>query len=1082
MPSLPPPRVTEIYYNGAWHDISSSMRETSAVKISRGVPRLGARADPTTATATLDNRSGDYSPRNPNSALFGKVGRNTPWRFSVNAGGPYLALPTGTYALSTPDAAVLDITADIDVRMDIALTSWSSPQMLAARYATGGNLAWTLETDTAGRLVLRWSPTGLGADKRYAVSTVPIPATAGQRLRVRATLDVDNGSAGCTAQFWVAHGRGGMWVRLGTPVTAAGTTSLYNATAPLHIGDNVLTTTADGTSGLLRLQGSVYALQVYAGIGGALRVDVAPERQAAVGATAFTDGTGLPWTLSGTASLANRCVRMEGEVPAWPPSRDLSGADRTVQITPAGIMRRLDSGTRPLDSALRRFILGAAPVECWPLTDGEQATQAAALLGSPAAKFTGDVPPKWGKGSVASWLEPTLLTDEAGTGQILATLGTPTPSGAWSVDVVRGGVTTAEFPSIRDSGLGSDSSPRTVWNLLFLVGPAKVQLTRDVYTTDASSTSILADLALPALFENRPHHVRLATAPGVSSTTWTLYVDGAQVATGSASGVGRPLAQISYAWGLSNQLSLGYITAWGATAPAASAVYTALLGFPGETAAARALRLSAENGIPASVAGPSDTSTELGVQEPQTFLDTLTTIAEADLGLALERRDARALLYRPRATLYSQDPTLVLDFAHGEISAPFDPLPDDKLTENDVTVRRRGGGSATAVQTTGPLSVDAIGRYDVAPELSLARDAQTFQHAYWRLSVGTFDGLRYTKITVNLGNPRAYAKAADAMAVDIGDLIRLQNVPADQQPGDVDLIVTGYEEEVGATAWTITYTCVPGEPWTVGTVEDPTRGKADTAGCQLAAAATATATTLSVTTTAGPRWITGAPNQIADPGFEAGIGTWRCSRGTSIGVTSWERTIVRSGHGAVRLTRVHPTDTGTLNLLDDNGWVPCAAGQTWVGTAWVLSGGAAINNMRAAFIWRDAGGATTNVSGPGVDTRAGDGWVRVTVTGTAPAGMTGVRLLIEGRSAWTVGEWWIADDVRLARTDNLVGTDNGDEFPFDASVGGEVVRVHGCSGTGNSQTLYVDRSRNSIVKAQAAGEKLSLTYPMRAAL
>lgn len=62
MPSLPPPRTSELYYNGAWHDISGDMRESAPVKISRGVTALGARADPTTASATLDNRSGAYSP------------------------------------------------------------------------------------------------------------------------------------------------------------------------------------------------------------------------------------------------------------------------------------------------------------------------------------------------------------------------------------------------------------------------------------------------------------------------------------------------------------------------------------------------------------------------------------------------------------------------------------------------------------------------------------------------------------------------------------------------------------------------------------------------------------------------------------------------------------------------------------------------------------------------------------------------------------------------------------------------------------------------------------------------------------
>ncbi|THA78418.1 hypothetical protein E6R60_05915 [Streptomyces sp. A0642] len=1084
MPSLPPPRTTELYYAGAWHDISGDMREGTPVKISRGAAALGRRADPTAATATLDNRSGDYSPRNPLSDLFGKIGRNTPWRFSVDAGGPRLDLASTAYTLSTPDAASLDILGDLDVRIDVAPTTWTSGQMLVNRYAVGGNLAWSLMLAPDGHLILNWSATGLSGTT-WARSTAPVPGNRRHQLRV--TLDVNNGASGSTTTFYVGAGHGG-WVQLGDPVVRAGTTSIYNATAPLHIGDPVaIAVTPDG-SPLGRLVGSVYGVQVYAGISGELRVDVAPETQAAAGASSFVDGTGRVWTLTGGAALSNRHVRMEGEVPAWPPSRDLSGADRTVQIAPAGIMRRLGSGNRPLDSALRRFIIGNSPVECWPLTDGEQATQGAPLLGSPPLASIGVFAPEWGKGSVASWIEPTAHCAEQTYGILTARPRALGASANWSVDFVRSGTGLSEEFTVIDNGKGSDSDPQTEWHL-FLTAPLNsIRIFRHVRTTDAKSVSLLADIPAPGIYDKAPHHVRLTAAIVGSNVAWTIYVDGDSVGTGTVAGTSRAVNRVDLGWdlvdsGSSPELSLGYLTCWGATAPSAADVYAAMMGFPGETAAARMLRLSEENGVPASLVGVVDASEPLGVQEPQRYLEALDTIAASDLGMVLEQRDARALIYRPRPTLYNQVPTLVLDFANGEISAPFAPIDDDKLTENDVTVSRKGGASATAVRTDGPLSVDAIGRYDVAPDVSLATDAQTVQQAYWRMYVGTFDGLRYAKITINLANARAYAKVNEALAVDVGDLIRLQHLPADQQPGDVDLIVTGYEEEVGATAWTITYTCVPGEPWTVGIAGDPILGKADTSGSVLASSASATATTLSVTTTAGPRWVTGAPNSATDPGFEQGTGTWACTRGASIGVVSWERRTVHSGTGAARITRVHPTDTGTMNMNDSvNGLVPAAAGQVWRGSAWVLSGGATANAMRAAVIWRDSVGVETNISGTGVSLKAGDGWAQVTVTATAPAGTASVRLLIEGRSAWTVGEWWVADDVRLARTDNLVGTDMDTEFPFDVTVGGEIVRVHGISGTGNSQTFYVNRSVNGIVKALASGTPLSLTHPMRAAL
>ncbi|MYS34937.1 hypothetical protein K388_01937 [Streptomyces sp. KhCrAH-43] len=1110
MPSLPPPRTTELYYDGAWHDISGDMREGASVRITRGVTGLGARQDPTAASCTLDNRSGAYSPRNPLSSLYGKIGRNTPWRFGVDAGDLRLDLPTSAYTLSTPDAAALDVTGDLDVRIDVAPTTWTSGQMLVNRYAPG-NLAFSLMLTPAGRLLLNWSATGLSAGT-YAVSTVPVPG--GHRLRLRATLDVDNGASGRTVVFYTASGDGG-WVQLGNPVVQAGTASIYNATAPLYIGNPVAIATTPEGDPVGRLVGRVYGMQVYAGIGGALRVDVRPEDQGIAGASTMTDGTGLVWALAGGAALGRRHTRMVGEIPAWPPSRDLSGQDRTVQIAPAGIMRRLGAGNRPLDSALRRFIIGNAPLECWPLTDGEQATQGASLLGGPPAAFVGDVPPHWGKGELASWVEPVLLTDEEATGQILAQ-PQPTGTAAWSVDVIISGTITAHFPSIRDAGAGSDASPRTVWNMLLLSTTTTLQLVRDVYTSDSSSSTTLTSFSLPSLFDGGTHHVRLRTVPGSSTTSWYLYVDGVLITGSSVSGVGRRLREVSYAWGFGNTAAIGYLTCWNASAPSPADVIEALGGFPGETAGARALRLSAENGVPLALAGRADESEPLGVQEPQRFLEALDTIAAADLGVMLEQRDALALTYRTRHTLYNQIPTLELDFANGEISAPFAPIDDDKLTENDVTVRRKGGASsAPAVRTDGPLSVDAIGRYDVTTELSLAADDQATQQAWWRMHVGTFDGLRYTKITVNLGNPRAYAKADQALAVDVGDLIRLQHLPADQRSGDVDLIVTGYEEEVGASAWTITYTCVPGEPWSVGVVEDPVLSRADTAGCGLAVAVSATATALPVVTTAGPVWIDSAtypgefPFDVTVDGEQvtvAGI--------TGVAEDRFGRTVA-NGWGTADSGQAWTTDGGSASAYAVTGGtgrhilpintflatlVPVTTPDVDLRVDFSLSavpvGDSAYvfpviryadsTHMYMARVQIVAGGGMflTLRRRDGSESQIGSAYT-TGLTYTAGAWYT-VRLAMTGSTI--SGKVWLRSgtepDWQIVTTDTaLTGAASvGVRSLLGASVSNAPLTLQVDNLYCGPQQMTVTRSVNGIVKNQPAGADVRLTYPTLAAL
>ncbi|MGH7340281.1 MAG: hypothetical protein ACREKH_07305, partial [Candidatus Rokuibacteriota bacterium] len=83
--------VTEIFYSGAWHNISGDVRNRDPVSIERGARDESANVRPGRLTFTLNNgRSnvngavvGRYTPRNPRSDLFGLIGRNTPVRQSI---------------------------------------------------------------------------------------------------------------------------------------------------------------------------------------------------------------------------------------------------------------------------------------------------------------------------------------------------------------------------------------------------------------------------------------------------------------------------------------------------------------------------------------------------------------------------------------------------------------------------------------------------------------------------------------------------------------------------------------------------------------------------------------------------------------------------------------------------------------------------------------------------------------------------------------------------------------------------------------------------------------------------------------
>ncbi|MGW3437048.1 hypothetical protein ACWDB3_07690 [Streptomyces bacillaris] len=911
MVSLPPPRTTELYYGGTWR--TARARESAPVTITRGLPAEGSSADPSAASQTLDNRAGTYSPRNPVSPLFAQGGRNVPWRFTVAAGGPWLRLPgSANNGLVSAAHSNLAITGDLDIRLDVALDGYREEMNLAGRYRVAGNQrSWLLSLVPNG-LRFIWSPDGTFTNAVTVTSGAPVPAYSGQRVCLRVTLDVDNGAGGATVRFWTGQRLTGRWAPLGAPVTVAGTTSVYNAASEgIQLG-----AVPDYTG--LRARGRVHGMQVRNGIDGPLAVDLNPATAADPGATSFTDATGLLWTIRDTATLTNAHIRMNGEVPAWPPSRDMSGADRTVAITPAGIMRRLDAGNRPLDSALRRYITSSQPRECWPLTDGKQATGGASLRGSaPARPTTGSAQPLWGEGTVADWLEPTMRLPLQTTGILTATPATA-GTASWSVDLFRSGRGQSELLEITDRGTGTSADPTHKWSLYLQAVPNRILFFCDTTIDGATTTDFLGDLLAPGIYDDLPHNLRFTTTVSGSNTFWQLYIDGELKTPNMVTFPGRPIRKVELLWDLvgsaAADLSIGYLTCWDSNGPSAAAVHRAFRGFPGEPAGDRMIRLSVEHGMLMSVAGTLAAQTRLGIQRPERYLEALGTAARSDAGLLFERRDDRELVYRARSTLYAQDPVLTLNFANGVISEPFRPTDDDKDTENDIAVTRQGGAtSPRAVLATGRMSVQdppaGVGRYDRDYTLSLEADEQTVPHAYWRLHLGTHDGLRYTRITLDLGNPRVQALVDDIYRADVGDVLRLTGLPREYGPDDVDLIIRGYTEEIGADRWTITFNCAPGRPYAVGVVG---RAKVDAAASQLSTGVNASATSWTVTSPAGRPWITSAAYPAHFP-ITMAVGGEEVTVTAISGTTSPQTfTVIRSANGvskshsagaAVRLAR-----------------------------------------------------------------------------------------------------------------------------------------------------------------------------------
>lgn len=550
---------------------------------------------------------------------------------------------------------------------------------------------------------------------------------------------------------------------------------------------------------------------------------------------------------------AVRIVRFVGEVSSWPPEWS-TARYVTVTATAAGILRRLGQGASPLASPMRREY--ASPtrthiVAYWPMEDGSSATSfASAMPGIPPMTVTTPgVKPAVYTAYAASDALPTL-----GDGALTVKVPAYTSTGEHAFRL---------FVAFPDTAPSTEQTIATIttttgykWVLswytdgrLTLHGYNKagtvIEYTSWGGVVTGTQSHIGIDLVqIGATFERRGYRLDITDFSDLHSINQTF--------TGT---LGR-IATITLGGATIGDVAVGHVALADATSAYAS-TGNAIVGYAGERTISRIVRLCGEEGIPVQYAGVPDLpSTPLGPQSVASLLDLLQEAIDADGGRLYEQRDGLALAARSRATLYTQTPALTLDYAAKQVAAPFQPVDDDAHVHNDVTITRDGGSSGRAIAETGPLSVqappDGVGRYTTSTTLNLYTDEQCEPFAYWYLYVGTRDAPRYPRVAVEVH--KAPALAEQVAAVDMGARAVIVNPPPWLPPDQIELLVEGYTEVLGVYTWDIEFNASPGEPMLVAMADDATYAIADTDGTELALAADADDTALTVTVTAGPAW------------------------------------------------------------------------------------------------------------------------------------------------------------------------------------------------------------------------------------
>ena len=496
---------------------------------------------PGTADLELKNEDRQLDPEYTAGTWYGKLNPRTPVRIrSVTSS---LDLPGAAAATaSTPDHASLAVT-DLDVRVRMSMDDWTPGgfgQFVVGQWPnSAGNNGWILSISATGEPVLAW--TANGTTQLTRTCSAPTGFADGSMHWLRVTLDVDNGAAGHTV-VWYTSEDAVTWTQLGATSTTAGTTSIFNSTAALTLGD------------VLPLNGFVKQLEVRNGIGGTVvaNPDFMAQRP---GTTSFKDRTGKTWTVNGTAVISSDTTHTQDEFYGFVEDgfRQVYSGLKIAEchLRLVDMLAVLNDSPLP-DGAYVADVLADRPKAFWQLdeTDGTQMTDSSGYgrHGRYDNSVLGQDPLIHGGGHSVQFPH---VGDNRGEwkGEGLP-VAAPCSIEAWVKTNRDAAAIKTIVAAQRDTSLGS---------LLWLqIAPAASgspngELVIDFYALG----SFYKARGHTRIDDNKPHHV-VCTINGTLPSTVVLYVDGVQETKTTVSGT-NPGAWASHLiWTVGNTANNGF--------------------------------------------------------------------------------------------------------------------------------------------------------------------------------------------------------------------------------------------------------------------------------------------------------------------------------------------------------------------------------------------------------------------------------------------------------------------------------------------------------------------------------------------
>lgn len=819
----------DLLLGGVWTEVTDAVRGLSAedgrISITRATRNEASVAQPTTVKLALTD-DGTFAWRDPTSPYFGQLKRGTPLR--VYRGTPHVGAANSDVTDTTSQVAP-SVTVPADPGQGMLLCAWLVPDA-AATWTVGSMTAVADPASTGiGMQVAKQLIASAGATGTRTATCSAIEDYASVSVFINGPTSDPTGSVSASDGDVTVDGTAGDWWVLiagfsSDPATDADVV-LRPPAAPLDSDGGGWILLAD--SGSVQINDTqAEHIRVKAWVKQVRTTNAAHTIE--MPASSTVDEQVMTVKRIPAANVHLWDIRAHTRISSLPNRRDRSGASSWVPLEASGVLRAIDRRRTPSRSTIYRTVMSedqdAWRVAYWSCEDARGAT----ALGSAVS----DVGPMTIEGAVTA-----ADYDGFAGSEPIATLSENRAKANGRVPPYPAGSTFYRgLFAVPQAGLGTGAGITNLYCTGGTVRRFKLQwsstsggsLRLRAYDGDGSVLTETGEIAFAVTGTQFLLSVELVQDG--SDIDWLLFVRktaGGQVDAGniqSGTFAGRTFGRvrrIQIGGGNNAGLSFGHQMI-GSSQQFVFDVSDALVGHAGETAANRILRLANAAGIPCAVVGDRDDDVPMGPERPgQKLMANLRECAATGGGLLFEPRQFYGICYRTvRSLCGPQAPALELTFgAAGEIAPSLEPVPDDALVVNDITVSNVGGGTAQAVQRTGPLNVqdpdddaDGVGSLDGSAQVNVASSMDLPSQAHWRLHAGTLTQDRFPAVPLRLEAMAAAGKDSlveDAAALDVGDRLTIDGLPASYGPDDISQLAIGFSELLSQFEWQITPNCVP---------------------------------------------------------------------------------------------------------------------------------------------------------------------------------------------------------------------------------------------------------------------------------